>query len=546
MKKTNLLVAIGTFLCIGGAVAAITCLSLFGLNGLDNNGSNDDGGRPNGNVDIGDIDDNTDPFDEVTQVEGSKSRFTYLDLETAGASTLTPSIGDVNILVVPVEFSDLSDFTDHDYAMIESGFNGVLNDNSNNYWESCKSFYQKSSNGQLNFNFEITDPFTPSMSSSQFNSKADNYGSESIEIITEFYKKGLTIDGTSVNFNDTKYDIDDDGFIDGIWLVYNSKNYREVFQEQKYWAYTTTYDYSALGNSYLDGNYQIPGRYANASILFLGQSRNFNNIDPINSDAHTMIHETGHMLGLDDYYDYGSSDNQYSYTGQLDMMDLNIGDHNAFSKYALGWTKAQVVEKTTTLTLKPFASSYDSIILPSESFGGYAFGEYLIVEYYTPTGLFELDSNASYLNSYPRFFGKEGLRIYHVDARLCMMNYNNGRVTPGEYLSSNLTTLPEYSENLKTQTAKWAAVSHSNATGLSTNKGNDPLLELVSADNKILYKKRSASNNSIYSGTGEVFNSSLQSNYFNNGKFNDGSDMNYSITINETTSEGINITITVK
>lgn len=540
MNKTNALVGLGTFLCIGGAIAAITCLSVFGLNSCEI--IEQPNVKPGGGIDIGDLEDNTIPFTGVNQENGNYSRFTYLDLETAGKSPLTPSSGNVNVLVVPVEFSDLEKFDDHDYAMIESGFNGIFKDNSNKYWESCKSFYEKSSNGKLNLNFEITDPFTPSISSSKFNHMANDYGDESKAIITDFYKKGLTIDGNKVNFDDPKYDIDDDDYIDGIWLVYNSKKYREVFEEQKYWAYTTTYDPNLLSTS----GKQIPGRYANASILFLGQSRQFKEINPIYSDAHTMIHETGHMLGLDDYYDYGYHATQFSHTGQLDMMDLNIGDHNAFSKYALGWTKAQVIDETTTLTLKPFASSYDSIILPSKSFGGHAFGEYLIVEYYTPSGLFELDSNASYLNSYPLFFRKEGLRIYHVDARLCMLHYNKGHISAGEFIPSNINSIPEYQENLKNQTAEWAAVSHSNASDLSTDKDENPLIELVSADNKILFQRQGAKNSSLYTDIGEVFSSSKQSNYFTNGKFNDGSDMNYSITINEITSEGINITVNVK
>lgn len=539
MKKTNVLVGIGTFLCIGGAIASITCLSIFGLNACEVAPGPIIG--PNGNIDLGDVEDKTIPFVSVNQTEGSYSKYTYLDLETAALSPLTPSKGDVNVLVVPVQFSDLNPFTEHDYTMIQSGFNGVFKDNSNNYWESCKSFYEKSSNGKLHLNFDITDPFVPKMSSQEFTRiGASDTGEESQRIIKEIYQKGVTQQGNSINLNDRKYDSDKDGYIDGIWLVYNSKNYREVFQEQKYWAYTTTFDPTGLPVT----KKLLPGRYANASILFLGQSTKFNEINALNSDAHTMIHETGHMLGLDDYYDYGNRRSDFSYTGQLDMMDLNIGDHNAFSKYALGWTKAKVIEESTTLTLKPFASSYDSLILPSPSYDGHAFGEYLIVEYYTPTNLFKLDSEAKYLNSYPLFFSKSGLRIYHVDARLISLHYKNGFVSTSDYLSKDelMNGIPEYNP-ISDVEATWTAVGNSNASNISYFKG-EPLVELVSADNEILFNRRKASNSSLYTGTNEVvFNKNLQSKYFKDGKFNDGSLMNYEITINEITEEGINITI---
>lgn len=539
MNKTNVLVSIGTFLCIGGAVAAITCLSVFGLNACEVVEGPVVG--PNGNIDLDGVEDTTTPFVKVNQTEGDYSKYTYLDLETAALSPLTPSTGDVNVLVVPVQFEDLKAFDEHDYAMIQSGFNGAFKDNSNVYWESVKSFYEKSSNGKLNLNFEITDPFVPTLSSKEFTRLGtSDTGEESQRIINEIYKKGLTRDGNKLNLNDKKYDSNRDQYIDGIWLVYNSKNYDEVFGQQKYWAYTTTFDPSGLPVT----KNLLPGRYANASILFLGQSRRFNEINALNSDAHTMIHETGHMLGLDDYYDYGNRSSDYSYTGQLDMMDLNIGDHNAFSKYALGWTKAKVVNETTTLTLKPFASSFDSLILPSSSFSDNAFGEYLMVEYYTPEGLFELDSKASYLNSYPRFFSRSGLRIYHIDARLVTLHYKNGFIQTSSYLSQEEFSngIPEYQPISDTE-AKWTTVGNSNANGISYFKG-EPLIELVSADNEILYNRRKANNNSIYSSVGDVsFSKTYQNKYFKDGKFNDGSPMNYEITINEITNEGINITI---
>ena len=127
-----------------------------------------------------------------------------------------------------------------------------------------------------------------------------------------------------------------------------------------------------------------------------------------------------------------------------------------------------------------------------------------------------------------------------------MLYYNtfNGKISFGDYLPTNIDSLPEYDNSL-TQTVGWAAVSHSNASGMSTNKDDHPLIELVSADNQILFNKKAATNASLYTGTGEVFSVSKQNKYFESGKFNDGSDMNYSISINDTTNEGIEITINV-
>ena len=121
----------------------------------------------------------------------NKAVFTYLDVNESAHSPITPSTGDVNILVVPVNF-DLNDirpyerrsyidFNDGDYLeAMEYTFNGNPSlDGANPYWESVSSYYEKSSYGNLHFNFEITDPFTPEMSASEFLSKEDLSSSSS-------------------------------------------------------------------------------------------------------------------------------------------------------------------------------------------------------------------------------------------------------------------------------------------------------------------------------------------------------------------------------
>ena len=54
---------------------------------------------------------------------------------------------------------------------------------------------------------------------------------------------------------------------------------------------------------------------------------------------YTAIHETGHQLGLTDYY----ANSYTSGTNAAVMMDRNEGDEDCFSKMLLGWISPQVV-----------------------------------------------------------------------------------------------------------------------------------------------------------------------------------------------------------
>ena len=128
-------------------------------------------------------------------------------------------------------------------------------------------------------------------------------------------------------------------------------------------------------------------------------------------------------MGLEDYYVASQHEGEQNYgpMGAVDMMDFNITDHNAWSKFAYGWIKPYVVDDSCEITLKSSCRSGEAIILPtSNSFNNSAFDEFIMMEYYTPDLLNYQDSFVGYPNS-PRGFTENGVRIYHVDARLATM-----------------------------------------------------------------------------------------------------------------------------
>ena len=450
----------------------------------------------------------SDPEEPITPSERDFKAYQDID-EYMSTSGLTPSKGNVNILVVPVEFSDLSEFDNETLNMIDDTFNST----NPTYFESVKSYYQTCSYNKLNFNFTLCDPYTSIISSTNFKRLETNGINGTTRILNDMYNK-LTINGESVNYSN--YDSDLDGYVDGIWLIYNNANANEVFNQSNYWAYTSYLDVSP------DLTNPVFNTFANCSKFFLyeGNSSGY--------DAHTLIHETGHMLGLEDYYSY---DNYYSASGGLMMMDLNIGDHDSFSKFSLGWIDPIVINKECEVTLKPLTTEGKAIIIPSESYYGNAFGEYLIIEFYSPNKLNNLDSSVIYNQA--RLYSDLGIIVYHVDARLGLVQ------SPFNYSYIDNSETYDYS-NISNYS--YISLLSSNTPSYRYNNSNN-LIEIVTKNNINMFDTGFSNNTSLFK-LKDSFNSDNYTSFFNNSKFNDGSEIEFNFEVSDLNNESVTLKFT--
>ena len=335
-------------------------------------------------------------------------------LESSMLSNLQvlPSIGDVNILVVPVllpgyETIDLDNDGNDDLDKVHGDIEKAFFSEKLEKFESVKSFYKKSSFNKLNICGEVTEWFDVK-NETDFTSvhQIDYYETyDLVEQITNWAKYSLKIDMS-------KYDYDEDGYIDGIWCIYSCPNYTNGGPQTdygNYWAYTS------WGNQDKKPNVNDPiyNLFGWASYDFMYDGYGINNVD-----AHTYIHETGHFLGLNDYY---SDQMTYNPIGKIDMMDANICDHNSYSKMLLGWTKPYVVTGNTTIELDTFNNENNLIVIPSdntiiENNTFDPFSEYMLIEVYSNEGLNYADSLHKYVNGL-KGNNNKGVRIYHVDNR---------------------------------------------------------------------------------------------------------------------------------
>ncbi len=446
-----------------------------------------------------------------------------------GYASSMPSTGDVRILVIPVQFTDypcsaLSEGCAGTKDQIETVFFGEADETG---WESVASFYEKASYGKLHITGVVSDWFTPPYTAVEV---AENAAENSV--VTMVTRNAISWYKETYEDSGQQFDSDSDGFIDAIWFIY-SLEYKPKGGEMPedssiFWAFT----------AYNSGvrNVDYPGvfQFSWASYKFMYEDGWFErdedgflildgNGDPffhnwtdtegnILIDAHTYVHETGHLLGLWDYYTYDEVD--WGATGGIDMMDYNIGDHNAFSKSVLDWTTPKVVMGSTRVTLSPFESSGETLLL-MPSYNDTLVDEYLLIEFYTPTGLNQKDALHSFAGFYPKTFSIPGIKVYHIDARL------------GKFKDlSGVETLLGYTPTLRTLDGSHAKIAHSN----TASKSGDPafkLIHLLESNGENSFKHGGKATDEALFVEGDSFGYDVFANY----TLDSGYSLNYRFTV---------------
>lgn len=458
--------------------------------------------------------------------------FSYRDIQRSQSLDAVPSSGNINLLVLPIE---LADYKFNAQTLIDLGV--CLNANGaseTGYWESLASFYKKSSFGKLNLTYTVAEKYSTSYTAQTlFNYNSGTSGTAAapdlmLERAVANYK---TIHGS----NSTQaFDNDADGQIDGVVMVYSCpSSYSKSSPTHSidptanlYWAFTF-WDYQ---NAYNNKNKSSPigNLYFWMSYDFVYEAVSSPSVDP-----HTMIHESGHMLGLDDYYPSGDGTyGDFNAAGGWQMMDENILDHDIFSKMALGWTEPYVVTASCTIDINPSETSGDCILVGS-SWNGTAFDEYLLMELYTPTDLNYLDSHTKY-SSRQMHYTTYGVKLYHVDARLMQTNdFSNYAYFTGSSLNTSSFAYQVGATNCN--------------KSYSPADSSFSLLRMISADNTNTFTGGSlADENSLFE-TGDVFSMATYSKYFPKGAIlNSGKSLDFTINFQEVTASHAKIVFTSK
>ena len=170
-------------------------------------------------------------------ITATLSGLSYRDVRIQeGYATAMPSTGLVNMLVIPIQFTDATcevilEGCQQTKTNIDSAFFAPA---SNLPWHSVASFYQASSYGQLTIEGMVTDWFTPSITAVELSNNRGLLGGQVIQPAIAHFKE--TYPNRVLDF-----DQDQDGFLDAVYFIYSLPfdPEGEAFGEDKdvFWAF---------------------------------------------------------------------------------------------------------------------------------------------------------------------------------------------------------------------------------------------------------------------------------------------------------------------
>ena len=312
-----------------------------------------------------------------------------------------PTSGTVKVLALLISFNDYPGTTAPEYFTSRLFGDGA----GSPPFDSLRNFYRRSSYNQLNIEGSVLGWYqTPYARST----------------VTETDQGRQTVIKEALNYYEqqghdfSQYDNDGDGAIDYFCVFWTGPHGE---WSSFWWGYYTWFS---------DSSYRLDGkRLTNYSWQW----------ELINYPSGTfspsvIIHETGHALGVPDYYDYEDAVGPRGGVGNLDIMD-STGDHNCFSKFMLDWISPTVVSKgTQTVSLRASGLYPDALIFMPGAVPGRIFDEFFMVQNRYRSG-----------NDTNLFTSSDGLLLWHVDSRLD--SWNNDYLYDNSFTAHKLLRLME-------------------------------------------------------------------------------------------------------
>lgn len=309
------------------------------------------------------------------------------------------AVGQKNFLVILVEFNDVHFKTSN----VRTEVSNLLNQqgySKNGASGSARDFYYENSNGYFEPTFDVYGPVTLENDMSYYGANDySGYDKNAEQAVVDGCK------GLDSQIDYSKYDIDGDGCVDLVFMLYAGYGEADYDDEDTIWPHM--YYLSYAGKSLkLDG--KTIEKYACANEL-AGYGELAGKLDGIGA----VCHEFGHSMGLPDFYDTDGTDSNGQAGGMYDFSTMDAGNYNNAARtppyftmeerIMLGWnTEADYLEfpgsgNVTIPAFKPENGTPVAYRTPTD-----VNGEYFV---YECRGSKDWDAGLS----------GHGLMVYHVD-----------------------------------------------------------------------------------------------------------------------------------
>lgn len=317
------------------------------------------------------------------------------------ASTRFPSKGDIRSIAILVNYADVKFRTPnaHDYfyrLLNEEGFSD------NGATGSARDFYLQSSNGAFHPTFDVYGPVDLPQNRRYY---GGNGASGSDQNPAQMVIDACDLLDGEVDFS--RYDADDDGIIDNIYVFYADTGEASGGPAESVWPHSWDV-YSGGGGSH---------RYDGVLLNHYACSNEWmTTYTPAAPDGiGTFCHEFGHVLGLPDLYDTA---NQYSNKNGLGTWAIMAGGSynnesrtpptfSAYERNALGWLDIDVIEGAATVELEHVLSSNNAALMavPNKN------REFFLFENRQPY-------------SWDKYLPDHGMLVWHIDFDQDVFNRN--------------------------------------------------------------------------------------------------------------------------
>ncbi len=299
-------------------------------------------------------------------------------------STAFPRTGDIRGLVILVEYSDYK----FQVSNPAEYFGDMLNlDGFNTYGGTgcAAEYFREQSNNSFRPVFDVLGPVTLPNKRSYYGGN-DRYGDDMHP--EEMVIHACDILDGQVDFS--KYDMDNDGAIDNVFVFYAGQGEASYGSEDTVWPHSWDIVDGAGVTKYYDG--KLLNRYACSNEW--EQSRP--------DGVGTFVHEFSHVMGLPDLYH--TTSNSATYTpGAWSVMDYGPYNNNGctppnysvYERNAMGWIEPHELTQAESIILNPITSNEACIYSCSEK-------EFFLFENRQQEG-------------WDKYLPGHGMLIWHVD-----------------------------------------------------------------------------------------------------------------------------------